>query len=85
MSSHYRSKGIYRSRDGMILGVCKGIATHFDLSTFWCGSSPYMLLLSGWPIVGIYLVAALLMKVEPTQPFAGSSPYVCCCSVDSGR
>jgi phage shock protein C len=72
MSSHYRSKGIYRSRDGIILGVCKGIATHFDLSTFWVRViTVCMLLLSGfWPILGIYLVAALLMKVEPIQPFA---------------
>ena len=26
--------GLYRSRDGMILGVCKGIADTFDFSVF---------------------------------------------------
>jgi phage shock protein C len=27
--------GLYRSRNGAILGVCRGIAEHFDLSVFW--------------------------------------------------
>ena len=31
----YRSSGLYRSRDGMIAGVCAGLAEYFDLSVFW--------------------------------------------------
>lgn len=62
--------GIYRSRDGVILGVCKGLADHFDFSTFWVRAGFLVVfLLSGfWPVIGIYLVAALLMKPEPVQP-----------------
>lgn len=63
-------KGIYRSRNGIILGVCKGLAEYFDLSTFWIRAGAVLtMLLSGlWPMVGIYLVAALLMKPEPVRP-----------------
>lgn len=62
--------GIYRSREGIILGVCKGIAQHFDFSTFWIRLGFIILfLLSGfWPVIGIYFVAALLMKPEPVRP-----------------
>lgn len=62
--------GIYRSRDGVILGVCKGIANYFDLSVFWIRIGMVIVfLLSGfWPVIGIYLVAALLMKPEPVRP-----------------
>ncbi|HHP7233096.1 MAG TPA: PspC domain-containing protein, partial [Desulfobacterales bacterium] len=28
-------RGLYRSRNGVILGVCRGIADHFDFSVFW--------------------------------------------------
>ncbi len=65
-----RRRGIYRSRNGMVLGVCQGVAEYFDLSTFWVRTGAVItLLLSGfWPMVGIYLVAALLMKPEPVRP-----------------
>ncbi len=62
--------GLYRSRDGMILGVCKGIAEHFDFSVFWARVITILLLFfSGfWPIVVLYFIAALLMKPEPVIP-----------------
>jgi len=69
--SKYRNgrKGMYRSRDGVILGVCRGFAEYFDLSVFWVRlSAVVVFLLSGfWPVFGIYIVAALLMKPEPVQ------------------
>ena len=63
-------RGLYRSRDGVVLGVCKGLAEYFDFSVFWiraiCVS---LLLLSGiWPILGIYILASLLMKPQPIRP-----------------
>ena len=62
--------GLYRSRDGVILGVCKGLADYFDFSVFWTRAIALILLLfSGfWPIMGIYFLAALLMKPEPAIP-----------------
>src|SRR5215510_15448623 len=61
---------LYRSRNGQILGVCKGLAEYFDFSVFWMRViACALLLLSGvWPLVIIYIVAALLMKPEPVLP-----------------
>jgi phage shock protein C len=62
--------GIYRSRDGVILGVCKGIAEYFDFSVFWTRAIALLiLLLSGlWPVMAIYFIAAFLMKPKPVIP-----------------
>ena len=63
-------KGLYRSRRGLILGVCKGIAEYFDFSVFWTRAITFMIFLfSGlWPAIVLYFVAALVMKPEPVIP-----------------
>jgi phage shock protein C len=62
--------GLYRSRNGIILGVCRGIAEYFDFSVFWVRAIVLILLfVSGfWPIMILYFIAALLMKPEPVVP-----------------
>ena len=62
--------GIYRSRNGVIFGVCRGLAEHFDFSVFWARAiAVIFLLFSGlWPAIGLYLIAALLMKPAPVIP-----------------
>jgi phage shock protein C len=62
--------GLYRSRNGIILGVCRGFAEYFDFSVFWARAITLVLLfLTGfWPILILYFVAALLMKPEPVIP-----------------
>ena len=62
--------GLHRSRKGMILGVCRGIAETFDFPVFWTRAvAVAALFLSGlWPVTGIYFLAALLMKPEPVIP-----------------
>lgn len=59
--------GLYRSRNGILLGVCRGIAEYFDFSVFWVRTITVIIFLfSGfWPIMGLYFLAALLMKPEP--------------------
>lgn len=59
--------GLYRSRSGLILGVCKGLANYFDLSLTWVRVIAVLaLIFTGfWPVGMIYLVAALIMKPEP--------------------
>jgi phage shock protein C len=67
----YRNgKGLYRSRQGVILGVCRGLADYFDFSVFWFRFVMVLLLiLTGlWPMLGIYLIASLIMKPEPVRP-----------------
>ncbi len=60
-------RGLYRSRNGIILGVIRGISEYFDFSVFWGRTIAVILLLvSGfWPVTGLYFLAALLMKPAP--------------------
>ncbi len=62
--------GVYRSRNGIILGVCRGVAEYFDFSVFWVRVVTLIIFLfSGfWPIAVLYFIAALLMKPEPVIP-----------------
>jgi len=60
----------YRSRNGVILGVCRGIAEYFDFSLFWIRAiAVFLLFFTGfWPTLIVYFIAALLMKPEPVIP-----------------
>jgi phage shock protein C len=62
--------GLYRSRDGVILGVCRGVAEYFDFSVFWVRIIALAVLIFTcfWPAVGIYFLAALIMKPGPVIP-----------------
>jgi phage shock protein C len=63
-------KGLYRSRNGIILGVFKGLAQYFDFSVGWLRTiGVIVFLFSGfWPVVVLYLLAALIMKQAPVIP-----------------
>jgi phage shock protein C len=69
---HEKQGGIYRSRNGVFLGVCKGIAEYFDFPVFWVRLALVILFIfSGfWPVIGVYLVAAFFMKPKPVKPLA---------------
>jgi phage shock protein C len=66
----FTSKGLYRCRNGVFLGVCRGIAEYFDFPIFWVRLiTIFMFFVSGlWPVLAIYLFAAFLMKPEPVIP-----------------
>jgi phage shock protein C len=68
-------RGLYRSRNGVIFGVCRGLADYFDFSVIWIRVIAIVLFLftGFWPVVGIYILAALLMKSDPTK-HADSGP-----------
>ena len=65
-------RGLYRSRNGVVAGVCRGLAEYFDFSVFWLRAIVVaVFLLSGvWPVAAIYFIAMLVMKPEPVRPFA---------------
>lgn len=69
-----KNRGPYRSRRGVFLGVCRGLAEYFDFNLFWVRFIAVVLLLfSGlWPVAALYFVASLLMKPEPVRPFSSS-------------
>ncbi len=65
--SELRLADLYRSRQGWVLGVCKGLATFLGVPVFWV--RVLVLLLTPctgvWPMVGGYLLAAFLIRPEP--------------------
>lgn len=70
MYAREQRRGLYRSRHGVIFGVCRGIAEYLNFSVFWTRVLAVcaMFFTGIWPLVGLYLLAALLMKPEPVLP-----------------
>ena len=62
MTTHYETRrpGPYRSRDGMVFGVCKGFADYLNFSVFWMRiiALVFLFVSFGWA----------LMKTEPVLP-----------------
>jgi len=57
----------YRARNGMLLGVCRGLAEHWGLSVFWTRVLVVALAVftAFWPVMITYLVVGLLLRPEP--------------------
>ncbi len=60
---------LYRSRNGIIFGVCRGIGETFDLSVFWIrvGFIVAFAITLFFPTGLIYIILALLLKLEPIE------------------
>ena len=72
----FRSEtGLYRSRNGMILGVCKGLADYFNFKVFWVRALAVVaFIFTGfWPAGILYLIMALIMKPAPVLRFTDES------------
>lgn len=71
MKRYHQGRGLYRSRSGIILGVCRGFGEYFDFSVFWIRFMVVVaFLITGiWPMIGIYILAAIVMKPEPVRAF----------------
>jgi phage shock protein C len=82
---HYR--GIHRSRHGVVFGVFRGLANHFDFSLFWVRiiAAGLILFTGVWPGVVLYILAALLMKPEPVLPAASAEEREFCDRYADGR
>lgn len=63
----YSPRGLYRSRKGVLAGVCRGLADYFDVSVFWLRMIliAVFIVTGFFPIVFLYILAWLLMKPEP--------------------
>ncbi len=61
---------LYRSRKGMICGVCKGLAEYYSFDVFWTRVLTVVAasFVGIWPAVIMYLIAAMVMKPEPVLP-----------------
>ena len=67
MTYPYERRSLYRSRKGLLFGVCRGFAERFSLSVFWTRIIVLIaFIFTGfWPVGVVYLAAALLLKREP--------------------
>ena len=68
-------RGLYRSRDGMIFGVCRGVADYLDFSAGWLRAIlvAAAVMTGFWLVVGLYVLAGLIMRLEPAMPFRDDS------------
>jgi phage shock protein C len=59
--------GPYRSKKGLILGVIKGLAEHYNISPFYFRLTVIIIsiFLAFWPVLIIYIAAAIVMPTEP--------------------
>ena len=69
----HHGPGPYRSRDGLIFGVCRGLADYFGFNVIAVRLVFLLaaLFTSFWPVGFAYVLAALLMKPAPVVPFRG--------------
>jgi phage shock protein C len=62
--------GPFRSRQGLLLGVVKGLADHWGMSPFALRIIivALSLFLAFWPMAIMYVAAAIIMPMEPLSP-----------------
>lgn len=69
-------KRLVRSRQGVVMGVCQGLAEYFGVSVFWLrfATAVAMIITGFFPVAFFYLVLAIMIKPEPIYLHeAGSS------------
>jgi len=67
MSGHRHGKGLYKdSEDGILMGVCAGIANYFDLSRNGVRVVTVLtMLFMFWPTVIAYFIAGYVLRHRP--------------------
>jgi phage shock protein C len=72
-----RTRTLYRSRNGLVFGVCRGIADYAEISTIWIrlGTIVAAMLTGFWPIFLIYLLAAIFLRPAPVIEFSNDDDW----------
>ena len=70
MPNRYSSQKLYRSRNGRIFGVCRGIAEYMEapVKVVRILTVIAVFVTGFWPVIGAYLLLAFLLKPEPVLP-----------------
>ncbi|WP_027185913.1 envelope stress response membrane protein PspC [Desulfovibrio inopinatus] len=65
-----RRRRIYRARNGMIMGVCKGLARYLDVPVFAVRILAVIVVIASHlvPAIIAYIVAGFVLKPEPVIP-----------------
>lgn len=63
-------RNLYRSRTGMLLGVCKGLARFLDVPVAAVRLAVVVMtpFTGVWPMIAAYLIAGFVIKPEPVLP-----------------
>lgn len=77
MTFSTNKRSLYRSRKGLIFGVCRGIADYSEISVLWIrvGVIVAMILTGFWPVFLIYLVAAIFLRPAPVVEFSNDEDW----------
>ena len=78
MHTHsHSSRTLYRSRKGIFFGVCQGISDYADISVFWIrfGAVLAALFTGFWPLVLVYIVAAIFLRPAPVIEFSNDDDW----------
>ena len=64
--SDTRTRGLRRSRDGMLLGVCKGFSDWLGIPSWPIRLATFITFMASgfWPVGALYLIAAVAMKPD---------------------
>ncbi len=70
-------ESVYRSRQGLLMGVCRGIAEHFAFSVL----AVRLIVLAAffftgfWAVGLLYIAAGMLMKIAPASPLRDENDH----------
>ena len=69
MTTSRSHRYLYRSRRGMIFGLCRGLAEYAAISVFWIRLAFVVAALAGFffPALFIYLILSLFIKPAPVM------------------
>ncbi len=67
-AEHTRNS-LYRSRRGLLLGVCRGVADYCGIAVCWPRAAVLVavIVIGFWPVCVCYMVTALLLKRAPNN------------------
>ena len=66
-NENYSHKRLYRSRNGVIGGICRGIADYVGVNVFWVRVATALAFLAFFPIIIAYVIAVICMPLEPVM------------------
>lgn len=76
-----------RSRNGWIFGVCQGLADYAEISVVWIRLLAIIgfFFTAGWPLVIIYIMAAIFMKLPSSVDLRSEDDWDLHCTLSSDR
>jgi len=87
MSKPFQTNGLYRANDGVVLGVCQGIANWRNIDVFWVRLAAIIVIFlsSIWLGVLAYIVVGLIMPKAPAMEISNDEEEEFYSSVAASR